>query len=51
MFELPTSIEIEGKSYNIRNKGDYRTIIDCFLALDDLELSKVERVYASLIIF
>ena len=51
MFELPTSIQIDGQSYNIRNKGDYRTIIDCFSALQDVELSKTERVYASLIIF
>lgn len=51
MFELPTSIQIDGQSYNIRNQGDYRVIVDCFSALQDVDLSKAERVYASLIIF
>ena len=35
----------------IRNKGDFRMVIDCFNALDDEELTKEERVYSSLIIF
>ena len=51
MFELPTSIEIGGIEYNIRNKADYRVIIDCYLALDDVEMSKKERIYSALIIF
>ena len=51
MFELPTSIEINGAEYNIRNRGDYRVIIDCFVALDDMEMSKTERIYSALIIF
>ena len=51
MFEIPTSYEIGGIKYRIRNDGDYRTILDCFAALSDEELTKEERLFASLIIF
>lgn len=51
MYEIPTTIELSGKEFNIRNKGDYRTILDCFLALEDAELDKRERLFSSLIIF
>lgn len=51
MFELPTSIEVNGVEYNIRNKADYRVIIDCYGALDDVTMTKQERIYAALIIF
>lgn len=51
MFEIPTSYEIGGIKYKIRNDGDYRTILDCFAALGDEELTKEERLFASLIIF
>lgn len=50
-YELPISITIGGNSYPIRRKGDYRIILDCFIALNDSELSELERVYSSLIIF
>lgn len=51
MFEIPVSIEIGGKQLSIRNKGDYRMVLDCFAALNDVELEKEERVYCALIIF
>lgn len=51
MYEIPTTIEVGGKTYHIRNKGDFRVILDCFRALDDPELENVERLMASLIIF
>lgn len=51
MYEIPTTIELNGVEFNIRNKGDYRTILDCFVALEDAELNKQERLFASLIIF
>ena len=51
MYEIPTTIELDGKEFNIRNNGDYRTILDCFNALQDAELNKQERLFASLIIF
>lgn len=51
MFEIPITLEIGGKQYNIRNKGDYRMVLDCFAAMNDIELTEQERVYCSLIIF
>ena len=51
MFELPTSLNIAGVDYNIRNKADYRVIIDCFIALDDIELTRQERIFSALVIF
>lgn len=51
MYTLQTSVEIDGASFGIRNKGDFRMVLDCFKALNDEELSPQERVYASLIIF
>ena len=51
MFEIPTSIQIGDKQLAITNKGDYRMVIDCFSALNDVELDKEARVLCSLIIF
>lgn len=51
MFEIPTSIFINDIELKIRNRGDYRMVLDCFSALNDVELSKSERVLAALIIF
>jgi len=51
MFELPTSITIGEHEYPIRNKGDFRMVLDCFACLQDVELDEQERVIASLCIF
>jgi hypothetical protein len=51
MFEIPTSIEIGEQSLAITNKGDYRMVLDCFAAMNDIELNEEERVYSALIIF
>lgn len=51
MFEIPTSLQVGEQSLAIRNKGDYRMVLDCFSALNDIELTKQERVYCALIIF
>ena len=51
MYELPTSIIIGDKEFTIRNKGDYRLVLDCFITLDDEELSLEERVLSCLLIF
>ena len=51
MFELPISITIEGKEYPIRNKGDFRMVLDCFACLQDVELDEQERAITSLCIF
>ena len=51
MFSLPTSITIQDKEYAIRNNGDYRMVMDCFLALTDSDLTTDERIMAGLMIF
>lgn len=51
MYELPKSIMLDGQEWNIRNKGDFRVILDCFEALNDVDLSTNEKIIASLIIF
>lgn len=51
MYNIPTDIQINGQSYPIRDNGDYRMVLDCFVALNDEELSSKERILASLIIF
>ena len=51
MYELPTYVEVNGVQFNIRLKGDYRMVLDCFKALNDAEISEDERVLASLLIF
>lgn len=51
MYELPTTILINGRPYGITRKGDYRMVIDCFTALNDVEISERERLYSALMIF
>lgn len=51
MYELPTSIEIGNHRFAITNRGDYRMVIACFLALEDAELEQLDRILAAMIIF
>ena len=51
MFEIPVSVTIEDMEYPIRNKGDYRMVLDCFDALNDSQLSQENRIVTALIIF
>ena len=51
MYDLPTTITLRDEVYAITNKGDFRMVLDCFSALEDLELSEDLRVLASLLIF
>ena len=51
MYEIPTSVIVNGVEYPIRNNGDFRVILDCFQALGDVELTATERLLAALIIF
>lgn len=51
MFAIPTSVQIGEQSLAIRNKGDYRMVLDCFSALNDIDLDKPERICSALIIF
>lgn len=51
MYELPLSIFVEDEEYKIRNGGDYRMVLDCLEALEDMNLKPLERIYSGLIIF
>lgn len=51
MWDLPLSVEIDGKHYNIRNKCDYRMVLDVIKALNDEELKKIHRIQCALEIF
>ena len=51
MYDIPTTIDVNGRKYKIRNDGDFRVILDCFAALADVELTAKERLLAVLIIF
>ena len=51
MYSIPTSITVDDKIYKIRNRGDYRTVLDCFEVLEDVELEQKERLLACLMIF
>lgn len=51
MYELITSIEIGQASFGIRNKGDFRMVLDCFKAMNDPELSEIEQLCTAMIIF
>lgn len=51
MYELPTTFDINGKTYHIRKSGDFRMVLDCFEALQDVELESNYRIYAATFIF
>lgn len=51
MYSLQTTVEFDGYVFNIRNKGDFRMVLDCFEAINDTELEPLERMYSALIIF
>ena len=51
MYGLPITVTVKDREFHIRNRGDYRMVLDCFSALQDEELSEDERVLASLLIF
>ena len=51
MWNLPISVEIDGKEYAIRNKCDYRMVLDVLCALNDNELTEQEKAQCALCIF
>ena len=50
-YDLPTSVDIKGTEYKIRNKGDYRVILDVLSALNDNDMEEQSRVFSALYIF
>ena len=51
MWDLPTAVEINGKEFAIRNKCDYRVVLDVISVLKDNELNQEEKIKCSLFIF
>ena len=51
IWDLPIAVEIDGKSHPIRNKCDYRVVLDVICALNDNELTDEEKVKCALFIF
>lgn len=51
MYSLPTTVEINNHQFNITNNGDYRMVVDCFIALNDTDLDEKFRVVTCLLIF
>lgn len=51
MWDLPLSVEIDGIDYKIRNKCDYRMVLDVIGALNDEELDTQEKLQCALFIF
>lgn len=51
MWQLPTSVDISGKKYNITNECDYQVVLDCINALNDDELDFESQITCALIIF
>lgn len=51
MYTLPTEFQIEDITLHIRERGDFRVILDCFSALQDSELAQEHRILTALFIF
>lgn len=51
MYDLPITVEVAGKSYNIRNRADYRTILGVISLCEDPDLTEEERIISALIVF
>ncbi len=51
IWDLPIDVEIKGKRCPIRNKCDYRVVLDVICALNDNDLTYEEKVKCALFIF
>lgn len=51
MWNLPISVEIDGKEYAITNKCDYRMVLDVICALNDNELADEQKIRTALYVF
>jgi len=51
MYELPTSIDIDGEPFRIRDKGDFRMVLHCFEILNAEDLNDKEKIIAALMVF
>lgn len=51
MYELPTTVNIDGHEYAVRDGGDFRTILDCISLIQDADLTDVEKAISALMVF
>lgn len=51
IYNLPTTITVDGKEYNIRNKGDFRVVLDVISCLNDDKLTNNEKAEIALSLF
>lgn len=51
IYTLPYTVEIDGEKFKIRNKCDFRVILDVIEALNDNELTQEEQLKCALYIF
>lgn len=50
-YSLPYSVNIDGEEINIRNKCDFRVVLDVIEALNDEDLTEREKIQCALYIF
>lgn len=50
-WDLPVSVNIDGKEYRIRNNCDYRVVLDVMAAITDTSMEKENRLECALLIF
>ena len=51
MHSLPYSVNVDGELLNIRNKCDFRVVLDAIEALNDEDLTQQEKIQTALFIF
>lgn len=51
MYELPITVNVNNKNYAIRNRADYRVIMDVIAACQDVDFTKEEQAATALILF
>lgn len=51
MWSLPLTVNVDGKEIKIRNRCDYRVVLDVIKAFNDEELGDNEKVMCALVIF
>lgn len=50
-WDLPLSVKIGGQDFAIRDKCDYRVVLDAVAALSDIDLTDEQKVQCALFIF
>lgn len=50
-YRLPTSVVIDGETFEINEKGDYRMVLDVIALMDDMEVDNDDKVFGALSIF